>query len=453
MSNVNLSRWRIFAYGLVNVPLSFVGYPLVIFVAPFYSGELGLPLGLVGMTLFLARMSDVITDPFVGVGSDHLRSRWGSRKPVIAAGILMMMVGIYFLFMPTQPVGIVYFLVAVSVVYLGFTMISIPHEAWGAELSSSYHERTRITGTRQFFGLVGLVVATIVPAVVLAQPGANSGKVLFTLGVMVLVLLPVCGIILLLFVPKVEAVAMPKHHPPTMRGLRLMFRNGPFVRVLLVLLLAVIGETFRITITLFYARDVVGVANLGTLYLMYFTVGLLGVPVWVRLGNAISKHRALGIAFMTLAALSLAMLPLSKGDTTIFTILFVCKGFCFGSLQLLPSAMIADVVDVDTLRSGNARQGMYYATAGVALKLGMALGQGLSLGALDLVNFQPKGGSDANALWWVSMYYCIPAAVSFLVALPLVWRYPLTAQRHARIRARMIARADRNLSAEQRGSE
>ena len=357
MNNSNLSRWRISAYGILNVPLSFIGYPLVIFVAPFYSGELGLPLGLVGIMLFLARMSDVITDPIVGVGSDRLRSRWGSRKPVIAAGILLMMAGVYFLFMPTKPVGIVYFLVAVSVVYLGFTMISIPHEAWGAELSSSYHERTRITGTRQFFGMVGLVVATIVPAVVLAQPGAGSGKVLFTLGVMILVLLPIAGVVLLLCVPKVEAVEISKHHPPTMQGLRLMFRNGPFVRVLLVLLLAVIGETFRITITLFYARDVIGISNLGTLYLMYFTIGLLGVPVWVRLGNTIGKHRALGVAFMTLAALSLAMLPLTKGDTTVFTLLFVCKGFCFGSLQLLPSAMIADVVDVDTLRSGKRATG------------------------------------------------------------------------------------------------
>ena len=127
-------------------------------------------------------------------------------------------------------------------------------------------------------------------------------------------------------------------------------------------------------------------------------------------------------------------------SSDLFTVLFVAKGFCFGSLQMLPSAMIADIVDVDTVRSGKARQGLYYATAGVALKLGMALGQGLSLNALELVDFQPKGGSSAQALWWLSIFYCIPAAVSFLVALPLVWRYPLTAVRHARIRAKLEAR-------------
>jgi glycoside/pentoside/hexuronide:cation symporter, GPH family len=434
-----LPFWRLLAYGSINVPLSFIGYPLVIFVAPFYAGELGLPLGLVGTMLFFARMSDVITDPLVGVGSDHLKSRWGRRKPVIAAGAVLMAVGIFKLFIPVPPVTIWYFLVWVSVVYLGFTMVTIPQEAWGGELSASYHERTRITGARQFFGLIGLIVATVVPAIVLARPGGSSGKVLEVLGYMVLVILPLTTILLLWAVPSVPAIES-AHKVPTRQGIRIMLRNGPFVRLLLVLLLAVIGETFRITITLFFARDVVGIANVGSLYLIYFGVGLAGVPVWIKLGNSIGKHRALALSFTTLALLSLAMLPIAKGDTMLFTILFVCKGFCFGSLQMLPSAMIADVVDVDTARSGQARQGLYYATAGVALKLGMAIGQGLSLNALGLVNYQPKGGSDANAIWWLSVFYCIPAALSFLIALPLVWRYPLTAKRHQRIRQRLNAR-------------
>ena len=434
-----LSIWQLMAYGSINVPLSFIGYPLVIFVAPFYAGELGLPLGLVGTMLFLARMSDVITDPFVGVGSDHLRTRWGRRKPVIAAGAVMMVIGVYKLFLPEPPVTIWYFLIWVSVVYIGFTMVTIPHEAWGGELSASYHERTRITGSRQFFGLIGLITATVIPAIVLSRPGGSSGKVLEALGYMVMVILPLTTLLLLWAVPSVPPIETARKIP-LRQGLRIMMHNGPFVRMLLVLLLAVVGETFRITITLFYARDVIGIANVGSLYLIYFGVGLAGVPVWIKLGNTIGKHRALALSFVTLAVLSLSMLPLSKGDTLAFTILFVCKGFCFGSLQMLPSAMIADIVDIDTARSGHARQGLYYATAGVALKLGMALGQGLSLNALDLVNYSPKGGSDAQALWWLSIFYCIPAAASFLVALPLVWRYPLTAARHQRIRSRLEAR-------------
>lgn len=434
-----LPLWQVLSYGTINLPLSFIGYPIVIFVAPFYASELGLPLGLLGTMLFLARMSDVITDPLIGVGSDHTRSRFGRRKPWIAAGILIMLMGVYKLFMPSAGVGMVYFLIWVSVVYFGFTMITLPHEAWGGELSASYHERTRITGARQFFGLSGLVLATVVPAVMLGRSGGTMGSVLEMLAWIIIVLLPICGAWLLWMVPSVTPAEV-KKEVPFMSGLRRMWRNGPFVRMLLILLLAVIGETFRITITLFYARDIIGIGNLGSIYLYYFGVGLLGIPVWIRLGNTIGKHRALALSFTTLALLSLVMLPLGKGDTVIFIILFTAKGFCFGSLQLLPSAMIADVVDVDSARSGKSPQGLYYAAAGVALKLGMALGQGLSLNMLSLVGYQAAGGSSASALGWLSIFYCIPAAVMFLVALPLVWRYPLTAARHKLIRARFEAR-------------
>jgi Na+/melibiose symporter-like transporter len=441
-----MPAWRLLSYGTINLPLSFVGYPLVIFIAPFYAGELGLPLGLLGIMLFLGRMSDVITDPIIGIGSDHTRGRFGRRKPWIAAGIVMMTIGVYHLFMPVPPVGVGYFLLWVSVVYVGFTMVTLPHEAWGGELSASYHERTRITGSRQFFGLIGLVMATAVPAYVMSQPGGTSGAVLAALGWIVIILLPLSGAWLLWAVPSVPPRDLAVH-VSLKSGLRTMWRNGPFMRMLMVLLLGVVGETFRQTITLFYARDVVGVSNLGSIYLLYFGVGLAGIPVWIWLGNSIGKHRALALSFLTLAVLSLAMLVLGRGDTVLFTILFAAKGFCFGSLQMLPSAMIADVVDVDAARSGKSNQGLYYAAAGVALKLGMALGQGLSLNMLDLVNYQPKGGSSADAISSLAIMYCIPCATLFLIAVPLVWRYPLTAARHKRIRARLDARRDAGLAA------
>lgn len=438
-SSSSMPAWRLLSYGIINLPLSFVSYPLVIFLAPFYAGELGLPLGLLGTMLFLGRMSDVITDPIIGIGSDHLKSRFGRRKPWIAAGIVMMTLGVYKLFMPEPPVGVGYFLLWVSVVYVGFTMVTLPHEAWGGELSSSYHERTRITGSRQFFGLIGLVVATAVPAWVMSHPGGNSGAVLAALGWVVIILLPLSGAWLLWVVPAVPANDT-KPAVSLRIGLRMMWRNGPFVRMLLVLLLGVIGESFRQTITLFYARDVIGVSNLGSIYLIYFGVGLAGIPAWIWLGNTIGKHRALAVSFSTLAVLSLTMLLLKRGDGVLFTFMFAAKGFCFGSLQMLPSAMIADVVDVDAARSGTSRQGLYYAAAGVALKLGTALGQGLSLNMLDLLNYHPAGGSDAAVVHSLALMYCIPCAILFLIAVPLVWRYPLTAARHQKIRARIEAR-------------
>ena len=76
---------------------------------------------------------------------------------------------------------------------------------------------------------------------------------------------------------------------------------------------------------------------------------------------------------MTVAIVSGANFFLESGDYLPFFLLFIVKGFCFGGLQFLPVAMLADVVDVDTARSGGKRAGTYFAILGLTEKLAIAL--------------------------------------------------------------------------------
>lgn len=433
--------WTRLVYGTVNTPLSFVGFPLVIYLAPFYAGELGIPLAAVGAALFLGRLTDVVSDLVIGVATDRVRTPIGRRRPWLLAGAAVMLLGVWQLFMPPPDVGVWRLLLWVGVVYLGFTMVALPHEAWGAELSGDYAERTRITSTRQFFGLTGLVVATIVPAVVMAR-GGSSGEVLRSLGWLFIALMPI-AVLLIAFFVREPRTDRGEAHVPFWRGLRIMSRNGPFKRVNAVLFIAAVGETFRVTITYFFAQSVIGVTNLGSIYLWYFGVGLAAVPVWNWLGNTLGKHRALALSFSIISLVSAATFFLQRGDILAFTVLFTIKGFCFGSLQLLPSAMVADIVDVDAARSGQQRQGLFYAVTGLALKLGMAFGQGVSLSLLQVTGYQAGGENSAEALLWLRVFYCIVPIVLFLTTLRMIWKYPLTRARHDRLRGRLAARADR----------
>lgn len=440
-SSDRVPLWTKLVYGTINTPLSFVGFPLVIYLAPFYAGELGLPLAIVGAALFIGRLTDVVSDFVIGVATDRIRTPIGRRRPWIIAGGAVMLVGVWQLFMPPPDVGMWHLLIWVGVVYLGFTMVALPHEAWGAELSGDYAERTRITSTRQLFGLTGLVIATIVPAVVMGRGGASS-DVLRSLGWLFIALMPVAVLLISLFVREPLATTH-EAHVPFWRGMKIMSRNGPFKRVSTVLFIAAVGETFRVTITYFFAQSVIGVTNLGGIYLWYFGVGLAAVPVWNWLGNTIGKHRALALSFSIISLVSLATFFLSRGDVLAFTILFAVKGFCFGSLQLLPSAMIADIVDVDAARSGQQRQGLFYAVGGLALKLGMAFGQGVSLSLLQATGYQAGAENTPEALLWLRMFYCLVPLAIFLTTLRMIWRYPLTRIRHQRLRGRLAERAER----------
>ncbi len=434
-------KWtRLIAYGGLNFPLSTVGLPLAIYLAPFYSGEIGLPLAALGTAMLIARIFNFAIDPLVGSLSDRWRPAIGRRKVWVPLGTVTLAAGVWLLFNPPQGSTLVWFMLTLMLTYLGFVMTQLPYHAWGSELSTNYDERTGITAVRQFFNLAGLLSATLIPAIILTRKGATSADVLHAMSIAMIAGLAVFGALLFFLVPD---TARHRPHVPIdwRRTARQLRRNGPYMRLLVVLLFGFAAETFRITITLFFARDVVGVPNFGVIYVLYFGAGLIALPFWRWLGGRIGKHRALAAAFIMVMVTNLLLLFVQAGQVALFTAMFVLKGSCFGALELLPSAMAADTADVDTAVSKQRRQGLLFAVYGMVVNLGQAVGQGLSLNLLAAIGFKAAGGNDAATVTAFRLLYCVLPSAVMLVPIWILWRYPLDAARHARFQRYVEARA------------
>ncbi len=475
-----LSKTTIYAHGSIGLPLAVIGYPLAIWVPAHYAGELGLSLATVGVILMLARFTDVITDPVMGELSDRIRTRFGRRKPWLLVGMPIMMFGVYKLFIPPDEVGIWYMLIYLTLFFLGSTIVALPHRAWGAELSPDYHQRSRVTASREFFVLGGLLLAAAVPMVVeITADGAGvgevfsiiwqdaiaafsggladkqvvdratlTGPVLEGLAYTIILVLPVCVFIVLTFVK--EPPAAEKEVVPLKEGISYLWKNGPMRRILIIALLVVFGESFRNAVSLFFIRDIVGVPTIGAAYFFYFIAGLGAIPFWLWLGRKIGKHLAFMGTLTLVAVVSAANLLLSYGDYLAFFLLFIVKGFCFGGLQFLPVAMLADVVDVDTARSGGRRAGTYFAILGLTEKLAVALGTGISLVLVGWLGFNASGGIAASTeagILSLRLVYCCGPIFFYSIAMYFIWSYPLTPVRHARLRARIERKAARTASA------
>jgi len=82
------SAGTLIAFASLGVPLAAVFLPLGVYLPPFYAQTLGLGLGTVGLVFMLSRLWNALCDPLIGILSDHTRSRFGRRKPWIAAGAL-----------------------------------------------------------------------------------------------------------------------------------------------------------------------------------------------------------------------------------------------------------------------------------------------------------------------------------------------------------------------------
>jgi Na+/melibiose symporter-like transporter len=79
-------------------------------------------------------------------------------------------------------------------------------------------------------------------------------------------------------------------------------------------------------------------------------------------------------------------------------------------------------------------------------KLAIALGTGISLNVVGLLGFDPSGGvlgsTDIGVLS-LRIVYCGGPILFYGLALKLIWDYPLTPQRHQRLRERIERRNTR----------
>lgn len=414
---------RLAAYALPAVPLAAAGIPLFIYLPVFYSREIGLDLTLVGAILFLARVWDVVTDPVIGILSDRTPGRFGRRRPWILAGTLPLVLAIHALFLPPEGAGAVHLLVWIMVLYLAWTMITLPYQSWGAELSMDYDERTRIAGWREGGVILGTTLATALPVFVTGEDG-GAGPVLAVLGWLAILALPVAVLLAIALIrdePQASTVRLPWR-----QGLAILASNRPFRRLISAYLINGIANGLPATLFLLFVAQVIGEpGQTGLLLFLYFASGVLAVPFWLKLSARIGKHRAWALSMLWVSLIFAAVPFLGAGDFWPYLAVCILSGAGLGADLALPTAMQADVVDVDAAASGERRTGLYFALWGMATKLALAAAVGIAFPVLDLAGFSTSGPNDATALFTVKALYGLVPLAFKLVAIMLVWRFPL----------------------------
>ena len=98
-------------------------------------------------------------------------------KTLIALGAIVAGIGLYKILKPVDDVTGSYLMIWCLVLYAGWTMVAVPYLAWGAELSSDYNERTRITAWREGFGLLGIVGAGALGAATVSLGWSESESI------------------------------------------------------------------------------------------------------------------------------------------------------------------------------------------------------------------------------------------------------------------------------------
>jgi GPH family glycoside/pentoside/hexuronide:cation symporter len=140
------------------------------------------------------------------------------------------------------------------------------------------------------------------------------------------------------------------------------------------------------------------------------------------------------------AVVQLVIFAIQPGQVTLVLAMSVLAGISVSSAHLLPDSIFPDVIEWDELRTRRRSEGMYYGVKNFIRKLTGALAIFIGLQVLGWFGYQnpppdvTRFVQPDSALFGIRMLIGPLGAVLLFSAVLMAWFYPLTRERHARIR-------------------
>lgn len=458
------------AYSFGAAPDTMINTALNVFLLYYLTSICGLSPALAGFAVAAGLVIDAVLDPWIGMRSDHCRSRLGRRLPFMlgATPVLLGALVLLFALPRIEQQWLLFGIVMLLCICIrvGLSCFALPYLAVGAEISDDETERARII-TWRWTAAVTLSLATVLLGFGLFFKGEQG---IARAGSYPAFALTLAGLILLMAVAAMFAVhrTLARQHPPPshergslgelLREIGQLFHSATFRVIFTTCLLATGAQSVTQSLSLhaytFFWKlggEQVQVA------IVALTVGLIvGAP----LGGVLIKrleHRStiLGAIFVMMMAQALpptlrlcGLLPLEGNPLGLFLAgaqLTAGMGMTIAMMALI--AMTTDALDEHEHRCGVRVEGFYFAGWTLASKAANGLGALLSGLALQLIDFPAKAVSAGavsqipeRTTQLLGTAYGPGAATLTLATMVVLSRYPLSRQRHRAIMAELQQR-------------
>ncbi len=362
--------------------------------------SLGLSAFWLGAILIIPRLWDALSDPFIGHISDNTRTRWGRRRPFLLAGGIL--VAVMFVVMWWIPKGdtvrawfptdagyqwfqLSYILFSLLLFFTACNIFEIPHGALGMEMTTDYHERTRLFSAKSFVGNLFAMSTPWLFALANLEVFKGSGNEAD--GMRYVSLLIAALVIPLSFwwtaklrEPGFVKVAKQKK-TPFWQDMKRTARNRNFIMLTLTIFTLAMGFNFvqllGSYIPIFYVfggDKVAGAWLLGINGTIWAVTGLLAVFPLNWISPKMGKRNTLILAILLMCLAQLSKIVCYNPELPYLIIIptmLLSAGMLF--FFTLGSSMVGDICDEDELKTGYRAEGSFYAIFWWFIKMGTAL--------------------------------------------------------------------------------
>ncbi len=480
---------RIVAYATGEGASSLTTNGISAFALLYYVQVLGLSSRAAGLALSISMLWDAVSDPIMGHISDNTRSRHGRRHPYILGGGIFLAVSFFFLwFIPgsvSGPSALFWYILTVNlIVRTAWTIFGVPYYALGFEVCTGYDDRARLQSVRFIFNMSMNLLFNAGGWVLffsdrLAAGGAvvdgttvrsNYPRMGAMLALASLTLIVICFF-------STKRYAYDTRHSREIKGnslrgfyadMRDILRDRRAIIVFLFFGAAQLGMMLVAQSQLFTYRffmnftDVEKTVVHGATMVGFAIGALLATPLVRRLDK--KPTAGVGIAMSITANLTLLLIfgggllapravwtwpsavPVVGGTSIpLAALVFAVFGAMYwaGSGLLAPVAMsmIADLSEINKHRTGILKDGSYAAMFSFFQKAALSVGLFITGQMLDWAGIVPEAAvQTANSARRVAMATFISGPTMALIALLVVFLYPVNRKFMMKIKAELAAR-------------
>jgi len=467
-----LPTWTKLIFGAGDWSVSSFGTLRQIFYAIFITDVVGLEPRLASVAALVGIFWDAVNDPLVGVLSDRIKSRWGRRRPFLLWFSIPFGLGFVILWWAPpfeSQIALAAFVTFAFMLSDTFqTLVVVPLYALTPEITLDYDERTSLTGYRMFFNLVAsLVTAVAAPAIVdsVLASGATQQQGYLIVGSLFggLAILPL--LLIFFFIRERERSQQTIAHEESISfadSVRTAWANIPFrFATGLYVLNWITFDLVALALPFFVAywvsngdllEKALGLPVESAVFALLLITSVVMVPFWVWMSNRMNKHIAYMVGMSVWAVVQLLIFTIQPGQITYILVLSVLAGISVSTAHVLPDALFPDVIEWDELRTRRRQEGIYYGVKNFVRKMTGALAIFIALQALGWFGYQapPEGATffqqSPSALMAIRILIGPFGALLLFSAVAMAWFYPLTRERHARIRRLLARRKEKTTS-------
>lgn len=374
----------------------------------------------VGAITASARLLDAFVDPAVASLSDRSTNPKGRRLPFLKWSALpLALVTLLVFWSPvnrTSWVNVVVLWVLVFGYYIALSFYCTPYNALIAELGHTQDQQLTISTAISFTFILGTAVAYAAPVIwgPLTPLLGRVTAIRVTFALIALVAF-VCMEVPVWTISEREYVDTKPTEETALRSLGKTFSDRQFRTFVLSDIIYWIAITSFQTGLPFFVTSLLRLpeADSTLLFVVMTACSVACYPLVNSIARRFSKKRLLliGFAIFTLGYVFTSVIgfagvpPLVQG-----AILAVLCAFPMAIFGILPQTVVADIADASSIRTGEDRQGMFYAARTFTMKLGQSLAM-LLFTALSTISVATGLGYRLAAL--VDAVLCLIGGIIF----------------------------------------